>query len=53
MFTTGAWGGAAGPGFAFLELQNFLIGLGKKLVYYNAETKPNLPTGGQRWTGKR
>lgn len=32
MFTTGAYGCAAGPGFAFLELQNFLIGLSKKFI---------------------
>ena len=53
MFTTGTYGCAAGPGFAFLKLKKFLIELSKKLAYYNVETNPNLPIGGQRWTGKR
>ena len=34
MFITGTYGCAAGPGFAFSELQNFFVGLSKKLAYH-------------------
>ena len=43
MFTTGACGCAAGPGFASSELQNFFVGLGKKLAYHISTMQRQTP----------
>ena len=43
MFTTGTYGCAAGPGFAFLELQNFFVGLSKKLAYHISTMQRQTP----------
>ena len=43
MFTTGTYGCAAGPGFAFLKLQNFFVVLHKELAYHISTMQRQTP----------